>query len=302
MNYRFIRNYIAILLPLVAVCVFIVAFIFYFSAAGMGDVDAEYLQEKANGVEYFYRVLWFVSAVATGCGASLVAAISISFTLNLLKPSNQVRLYASCGGLLLVVLILLHFNDMSGGAGAAFAAQIQSEIGPSVDMAVEFTMNLAATAIFLLVVNACALIAKSRQSLDISTIADCFKKFRISLLATSFFLVVGTLHIMALYKWAVHVPIEKGVVPIVANGLAVGSGAIYSILLLSVYVPVSYQLNQRSALLLTKEVTSDDPDDVERWQKRYGLFNSPARVVGRYLLMAAPMIAGAVIDMILPLH
>jgi hypothetical protein len=285
--------------PLLAVTAFVGAYVYYFSAAGIGDVSASYLQDAGNGVEFFYRILWFVSAVATSLGAVLVAVISARITAELLSTKKQLQLYGVCTGTLALVLLLLHFSDMSGSAGAALLSQIDGAPGGKVDGAVERTMSLAVVAIFLLVVSACAIIAKSQHHFDIASATDLYGKFRVSLVATSVFLVIGTLNIAALYQWAVRVPVDNGVASVVADGLGVGGGVIYSVLLLSIYVPVSFHLNRKVNLLLEEEVSSDDPDDVERWLKRYGLFNSPARVVARYALIAAPMIAGAAIDAVM---
>jgi hypothetical protein len=298
---KFLQDIARLLSPLLAVSIFAGAYVFYYKAAGVGQVDAGYLRNPENGIEFFYRIMWFVSSIATALAASLVMAVSTRFTHNLLNVKDSLWLYGACAVPLVVVLLLLRNHDMSGGAGMAFVSQIDHTVGLAADPAVEITMGLAVIAIFLLVVNACALIAKSQKNVEVHTIAECYTNFRICLISASFFLVVGTLNIAALYKWAAHVPQDSGVAPIVADGLAVGGGVVYSVLLLTIFLPVSLVLDQRVDLLVSREVTSEDPEDVDRWLKRHGLFNSPARVTGRYLLIAAPMLVGAVIDAFLPL-
>ena len=142
-------------LPLFAVAAFALFFVLYSAAAGVSDVASDNLDTEAEATEFFLRILWAASAVATALASLLVMTVSSSAAAMLLKRRENILVYVGCSVLLVPVMLLLSYYDMAGGAGKALINQIDRELNLHVDMAVEATMNLTAISIYFILVGAC---------------------------------------------------------------------------------------------------------------------------------------------------
>ena len=284
-------------LPLFAVAAFALFFVLYSAAAGVSDVASDNLDTEAEATEFFLRILWAASAVATALASLLVMTVSSSAAAMLLKRRENILVYVGCSVLLVPVMLLLSYYDMAGGAGKALINQIDRELNLHVDMAVEATMNLTAISIYFILVGACAIVIKSQNVRDSRALTQCFRQFRISLIATASLLVAGTLNIAALYIWASHIPDGEIKVLRVAHGLSLVSGITYSLILLCIYLPISYILNRRAYEFLEKEVDITNAEEVNKWMESRGINDSPIRIAARYLIMATPFFTSMLVEL-----
>ena len=261
---------------------------------GFPDI-AKMSVRRARGEAAF--MLWSIASVTTW----IAALGSILYSANLLRklqfPTNDRRLLIVFGAGWILAALVIHFgSDLAGAPGRVLLGAINQEyrLGGPVDLLMQVSTKLAIVAIGLVACALCGL-AHPINSTTPQELAKRAKEFNELLYLTAGLMLSGMLLIFSLFRWgALSIGgVEPDVASTIANGIVLGAGVFYTVLLGVAFLPVAVAQQSMLENLTTRQAQETPDLDIPRWRIATGLDFSPLTTLKTYLMMASPLLSGA---------
>jgi len=301
-----ILKYSAIL-PGLIITLFFALFVFYgqfldFGSMGkMTPQDAVKFGLVGNGLKG--RYFWGISALMVTVALFWNMAISLIIIRRYIENTSIAHKVIQIGilSLSLIPISMLAF-------GWSIPGEIVNTIHNIIFVKTKIditnildALNVLAFLVLLSIASALgALLNKSSNNeLSAKDISSRFEWANISLYSAAALLAVGVIEVYAQYSWCAEF-LEgdiKAAYATTAGVLAFSAGAVFSTLLLILYMPVA--LIHRSWLIRALHNASEnDADfDVEQWLKRHALDKTVLKSFGKFSSVVFPVIVGAIIKL-----
>ena len=281
-----------ILAPVIATFVFLASFGLHYYFMRFGSKAIIEIPTGSDAQEFLLRLVWAFSssALATVIVASIVLSLC---TLRRNVPPNLTRQFVGTTILLAaVVLGLLKLIDLGGGAGQLLINEGErllnegTEFPLPIDAFVETTSLFSGLATVLILVTAASLICAVLHDRTQEAVRAAYDYWTANLIVTALFLVVGSLEIRFLYQWMVAVVSAD---PAVGHALSLGAAILYTIILITIFLPTSIVLELQIRRLGGAPKKRSELKD---WRIANDL-GTRFETLGKYALMLAPAIFGA---------
>ena len=248
------------------------------------------------------RVAWGIPAV----GFSLVAlAAVITSALVLIRCLRSLRRRErAVAGVALVLFVLAYWSiGKYGGALILSEPGITSQLrkmtmhktSATYAVSVDTFFDAVSIVIFLLLVSAASMtvVRSTAAEQTARTLKDRLDQLRWLLYVGAAALMLRAVEMYTLYRWpGVWLSPEAGrTVDRMALAVSVAHGAVFSAILLALYLPTALTLRLRSTWLATQS-TAGTPETPGAWLAKMGLEFSPIQEVVHLFVTVAPLLAG----------
>src|SRR5262249_37069565 len=132
------------------------------------------------------------------------------------------------------------------------------------------------------------------SKIGVQPVANRLKLFMQSLYSAAALLVVGLMEIYTLFRWGAIAAPDEQVGLLLANALAIGAGALFTLLLVGIYVPVA--IHQQGWLddLIEEESKQTANLDIPKFLAAHGLTSSPLKLASAII---APLLTGVITNL-----
>lgn len=154
-------------------------------------------------------------------------------------------------------------------------------------------MNVAAaTTIMVLIVCCVALGIRPKRELEAKELRQRIFDLRVLLFSSAAFLVSGVTEIFFLFDWPRHVKsIATDPLANLAPTISATAGALYTFLLIVIYVPTALIHEQWRFNLQNNLAQKDESLDIDAWRKRSGLETSVLNSFSTVAAILSPLLA-----------
>ena len=296
------------LLPGLIVTLYFALFIFYGHFLDLGEIASQSPQElvklEAVGEGLKAKYFWGVSALM------VTAALFWNLSISLLIIYQNHALFPKSYKIFPITVLLLSGIPITMLMfGWSISGEIANKLHQIINTHSKINISSVLDALnilaFLVILSIAAalgvLITKKRgEKVSLNDISSKFEWAKISLYSAAMLLTVGVIEVYAQYSWAA-VYLEGDIKVAfyqTAGVLALSAGAVFSALLLILYIPVA--LLHKSWLLESLKTAQEGKEefDVDQWLKRNGLDKSSLKAFGKFSSIVFPAIVGAVIKVI----
>jgi hypothetical protein len=271
------RSRILDLLPFLLPLVLVLGFLWYYHVALPGS------PESPNPVE-ISRLIWGASSLCLAMLMLLGTVVSTAIVANSLRGSlfqGMIPILYLLGGLALLAVIVVPKFQAAGLAGLSLLENISY-----IEGYIERTNLLGAWTVIATVAAAIA-IGWRADKVAIGDLAKRVEHHRLLLTISALILASGVLEITALFRFAATASFpgqRQNVAPLadaldLGNGIALGAGLLFSLLLLLVFGPTTLRLEKRFKELASQACKAETGAaagfSLEQWSIMHGFIGNP---------------------------
>lgn len=244
--------------------------------------------QEASAAEYITqlraKVMWQVSCFAL-CSIYVAVVVTIACVIRKCVPAGRLAAWALVGGALLIVVAVITAVYVRSGQGGYFAAEIvlqKIDHGAAVRRFIDtFNILVLGASPFLLAIGAVAVLQVEPCLPGESTrrLEERMHELNTLLYFGAGLLVAGVLEVWAFYSWpAAYLPATEAEEFFkLGSTMSSAAGALYSLLLISIYLPAAFVLRRN----LPAAPSTSEGGAVE-W----------LAPLARFTAMIAPLLAG----------
>jgi len=295
-NTMLLRHYLWILglcrtygRALAPVFLFALFLVFLFGLTHLLHLNTTFPQDAASVDELRARILWGASFAALG----VISGWCLSLAGKMLTTYLPRRTLIVMASLIFVSAIALGIGTNYGGAGAQSLLQKVEQLTRVPLSALTGWMNVAAaTTIMVLIVCCVALGIRPKRELEAKELRQRIFDLRVLLFSSAAFLVSGVTEIFFLFDWPRHVKsIATDPLANLAPTISATAGALYTFLLIVIYVPTALIHEQWRFNLQNNLAQKDESLDIDAWRKRSGLETSVLNSFSTVAAILSPLLA-----------
>ncbi len=161
-----------------------------------------------------------------------------------------------------------------------------------------FTLNgLAGLVPIMTLLAGCCVLShdKVEGSTPLRKLAIRMRWFKMIINSGSFLLVTGILHMMAWLRWSAVLAGDNEVgstVVAFTEAVVVYWGVVFSLLLVSFYVPAALSISRRAEVFLNTDTEQNRGIETKEWLEKNGLSTAPMQQLPQVVAVLAPLLAG----------
>ena len=243
----------------------------------------------ADSVEFAGRIRWGASASILAITIVCTAMMAAAIVRRRLGPRwfFAVMIIAAT----LVAVITWRGGAYAGLAGSRMVDDLEVNTGLAV-RAVLTHLNAGTVVVGTFLLAAVIALGRGSDSVSVDDLAARQVETRLLLYLTATELVVGVAEIDLLYEWAVNNPWVHAKLPLnqVARAIVTASGALYTVLLLLLFVPLELRFAHWRRRLVNTHL--NEGETAKEWLTRHSLESSVFDFVIRAAAIASPFLTG----------
>jgi len=302
--YRNIKAWSVSIIPLLIVLLFAFIFKYHYLLLNIEGINIEGAIDNNYVNEFRHRTIWGLSSILLFMAVAINFAYSFVIIIKNLKRINKsMWLFLLVIIIMVAVLCALEFNDfdISGGAGEEMLYCLsENQKIKKISEFIDYSMKFSSACVLLITFSMLTILFRPKNSSQ-KDLKRRLVQFKGSVYFTTAFLAAGILQVFLLYRWAAlsYDIIENEADRMaLADSLAFSGSIIYTIVFLSMFIPVSIVLSNWSKKMAIANLETHDEEKTTEWLKINGLYRSPKQVFGNFLVLITPSLISLIFKVI----
>lgn len=302
--YRNIKAWSVSIIPLLVVLLFAFIFKYHYVLLNIEEINAGGVIDGDYVNEFRQRTIWGLSSILL----FMVVAINFTYSFfiiikNLKKINRSMWLFLLVVIIMVAVLCGLEFDNfsISGGAGEDMLFSVLEKHEIMISDFIDSSMKLSAVCVLLITFSMLTILFRPKSSSQ-KDLKRRLAQFKESVYFTTAFLAAGILQVFLLYRWSAlsyYDVLEKESDRMaLADSLAFSGSIIYTIVFLSMFIPVSIVLSNWTKKMAIANLETHDEEKTTEWLKNNGLYRSPKQVFGNFLVLITPSLISVIFKII----